>query len=119
MGHSGVINKATEQKRNPIPDNQKVVISRLKNSVYFSIGTCFIMTMTEEECFRLLAIHEKKVLADRNFKTLRGAKIHFMKKFKNQAWREDVAAEWTFFYQPDLDWIEEMLSIAEKLSSTN
>jgi hypothetical protein len=121
MGRSGHINPTTTngQKQNHlhqvninhIPD--KVFISRLTNSIYYSVGTCFIMTMTDE-AYRLLAIHEKKVLAYRNYTTLRGARISFSRQFKNLAWRDDVVSEWSHFYPPDRDWIENMLSIAEK-----
>lgn len=107
--------------REPQKDQKPVEISRLINSIYFSIHTCFIMKTSEEKYYRLLAINEieKKILADESFRTIRGAKIHFMKKFKNKAWHETVVAEWSLFYQPDLDWIEGMVSIAEKFSSTN
>jgi hypothetical protein len=121
MGHSGDINQTTTngQKRNPfhhnhitqITDNQKVCISRLVNSVYFYIGTCFIMNMPEE--YRLIAIHKKTILFDKNYRTLRGARIAFRKQFKNLAWNDDVVAEWSHFYQPDRDWIDKMLSITE------
>ena len=94
-----------------VHSNQKVVISRLLNSVFYSIRTCFVMTMTDEE-YRLLVIHDKKVLADRNYPTLRGARIAFSKKFKDRAWSDDVVSEWSHFYPPDRDWIEKMLSIA-------
>lgn len=101
-----------------ITDNRRnqVIISRLVNSFLYSIRTCFIMKNPEEESFRLLAIHEKRILADKSFRTVRGAKIFFFKKFKNRAWRKDVDAEWSYFYPPDLDWIEKMLSNAEKFS---
>lgn len=110
MGHSGDFKPTT--RPGPIHFNKKVLISRLINSIYYSIGTCFIMTITNE-VYRLLAIHGKKVLADRNYPTLRGARIAFKKQFKNLAWGDDVVAEWSHFYTPNRDWIDEMLSIAE------
>jgi hypothetical protein len=110
MVRSGVINPTT----GPIHSNQQVFISRLLNSVFYSIGTCFIMKMTmTDKFYRLLAIHGKKVLADMNYPTLRGARIAFRKKFKNRAWSDDVVSEWSYLYQPDRDWIDEMLSIVE------
>jgi hypothetical protein len=92
-----------------------VFISRLVNSVYYSIRTCFIMTMTNKEEFRLLAIHGKKILTDRNYPTLRGARIAFRKLFKNHSWSEAVVPEWSHFYPADRDWIENHLSIAAKV----
>ena len=125
MGHSGDINQTTTngQKRNPfhhnhitqITDNRRVSvnISRLLNSIFYSIATCFIMTMKEGDCYRLLAIHGETVLIDKSFRTLRGARIAFTKQFQNLAWNDDVVAEWSHFYQPDRDWIDKMLSITE------
>ena len=112
MGHSGDFNPTTGLTHY----NQKVFISRLLNSVFYYIGTCFILKLnTTDEAYRLLAIHGKKVLADRNYPTLRGARIAFSKQFKNDAWRDDVVSEWSHFYPPDREWIKKMLSIAEKV----
>ena len=116
MVHSGAINQTSssyvnEQKGNSFQGNRRVNISRLINSVYFSIGTCFIMNMPEE--YRLIAIHKKTILFDKNYRTLRGARIAFSKQFKNLAWTDDVVAEWSHFYPPNRDWIDEMLSIAK------
>lgn len=86
------------------------VITRLINSTYYSIRTCFILkTINTAEFYRLLVIHDN-VLADRNYPTLRGAKIAFKNQFKKFAWREDIAAEWSHFYPPDRDWLDKMLS---------
>jgi hypothetical protein len=122
MVHSVDVNQATtdEQKRNPvhqithITGNQKVFISRLLNSVYFSIETCFILKKTGEDFFRILAIHKKTVIYNRICRTLRGARVSFMKKFQKMAWSDKVVAEWTDLYPPDRDWIEKMLSIADR-----
>jgi hypothetical protein len=115
MGYPGDLNPTTAPFHAGHA-NQKVFISRLVNSVYYSISTCFIMelTMTNQVEYRLLAIHKKKVLTDRNYRTLRGARIAFEKQFKKMAWRDDVAAEWSHFYPPNRDWIEEKLAAAEK-----
>jgi len=93
--------------------DQSVAISRLINSVYYFISTCFIMTNKDE--YRLLAFHGKKVLADSNYPTLRGARIAFRRKFKDHSWSEAVVPEWSHFYPPDRDWIEKNLSIASKV----
>jgi hypothetical protein len=95
---------------------KQLSISRLLNSIYYSIGICFILKGSKsDKPFRLLAIddREKKVLFDGYYTSLKGARIAFVKFFKNQAWSENVAAEWSFFYPPDADWINEMLTIAK------
>jgi hypothetical protein len=65
-----------------------------------------------DDVYRLLVIHDKKVLADRIYHTLLGAKIGYGKLFKKLAWSEEVVPFWSHFYQPDPLWIDKWLSIA-------
>jgi hypothetical protein len=108
MGISG----DNDQKRD-------VSISRLTNSIYFFVDTCFIMDLSGADQgknrYRLLAFHEseKKIFVDKYYPTLRGARIAFRKQFKNMAWSDKVSPQWTNLYPPDRDWIDEMLSIVE------
>ena len=108
MGPSGDI----EPKRD-------VAISRLTNSIYYYIDTCFIMHMSGSDQgknrYRLLAFHEreKKIFVDKYYPTLKGARIAFTRQFKNLAWSDEVSPQWTVLYQPDRDWIDEMFSIVE------
>jgi hypothetical protein len=100
-----------------------VSISRLTNSIYYFIDTCFIMDLSGTDQgknrYRLLAFHERenKIFVDKYFSTLNGARISFSKQFKNMAWNDDVSANWSDLYPPDRDWIDNMLSIAEDLKS--
>ena len=100
-------------------DIRDVAISRLTNSIYYFIDTCFIMDLSgtdqEKNRYRLLAFHEdeKKIFVDKYYPTLRGARIAFTRQFKNMAWTDDVVAEWSHFYPPNRDWIDKMLSIDE------
>jgi len=110
MEHQGDLNSAAAPFHGN--QNQKVLISSLINSVYFTIGNCFIMFMHDKKKYRLLAVLGNKVLADCVYPTLRGARIAFKRKFIDRAWYDDVAAEWSHFYTPDQDWIEEHLSLA-------
>jgi hypothetical protein len=112
MGYPGDLNQ-TAASIHAWP-RQKVVISRLLNSTHYYISTCFIMkTIANGVSYRLLIIHDS-VLADRNYPTLRGAKIAFKKQFKHLTWSDDLPAEWSPFYTPDQEWIEAMLSTAGK-----
>ena len=108
MGHSGDLSPTTAS----LHPNQKVFISRLINSVFFSISTCFIMTRTNQKEYRLLAFQGKKVLADSNYQTLRGARIAFRKKFKDHSWSDAVLPEWSHCYRVNRDWIDKFLTIA-------
>ena len=106
-----------------IEQKRDVSISRLTNSIYYYIDTCFIMdlsgTAQGKNRYRLLAFHEseKKIFVDKYYPTLKGARIAFNRQFKNMAWNDNVSPHWTFLYEPDRDWIDEMLSIAENLES--
>ena len=102
-----------------IENKGDVSISRLTNSIYFFVDTCFIMYLSGnaqgKNRYRLLAFHEseKKIFVDKYYPTLKGARIAFTKKFKNMACNDNVSPHWSFLYTPDRDWIEEMLSFAE------
>jgi hypothetical protein len=96
-----------------------LAISRLTNSRRFFVDTCFIMdlsgTAQGKNRYRLLAFHEEenKIFVDKYYPTLKGARIGFTKQFNNRACLDDVSAHWSDLYQPNRDWIEEMLSIVE------
>ena len=80
-------------------------ISRLNNSIHYFLQYVFIMTV--EKGFHLVVIHHNRVELEKVFKSIRGAKIAFAKFFKEKAWKKDVQAEWSPFYDPDKYWIVE------------
>ena len=102
-----------------IDHKRDAAISRLTNSIYYYIDTCFIMDLSGsgqgKNRYRLLAFHESenKIFVDKYYPTLKGARIAFTRQFKNMAWSDEVSPQWTVLYQPDQDWIDEMLSIVE------
>ena len=74
-------------------------ISLLTNSIYYFIECVFILRLHNR--FRLVALHHGTVLTDECYRTLKGARIAFAKKYKKKAWDEQVKAEWSLFYDPD------------------
>jgi len=112
MGRSGAL-KPSRILTPSSQGSQRFCMSRLLNSTCFLISTCFILNYFNGSVFRLIAIKDV-LLLDRNYPTLRGAKIAFKRLCQNFAWGEDVAAKWSHFYPPDQDWIQKMLTIAEK-----
>jgi hypothetical protein len=80
-------------------------ISLLVNSAYYFIECVFILRLRDH--FRLVALHHGTVLTDACYRTLKGARIAFAKKYKKKAWKEEVKAEWSVFYDPDNRWLEE------------
>ncbi len=77
----------------------------LINSIFYFIGSVFIINNNGN--FRLVARHNGKILMDKPYRTLRGAKIAFSKLFNYRGWKEDVKAEWSVFYVPDPQWLKE------------
>lgn len=76
----------------------------LINSIFYFIGSVFIINNNGK--FRLVARHNEKILMDKPYRTLRGAKIAFSKFFNHRGWKEDVKAEWSVFYVPDPQWLK-------------
>ncbi len=79
-------------------------ICTLINSIFYFVGN---VTITDNNgIYRLLAKHNGRTLIDKDFRTLRGAKIAFSKLFGCRSWRDDVKAEWSTFYIKDKDWVQ-------------
>jgi len=100
-----------ELKQQEINTNEKPMISRLINSMYYFIECVFILQ--EKNKYRLVALQHNRVLMDKYYPTIRGCKIAFDKLYKDKARAEDVKANWTGFYDPDKDWLEEKQSCLE------
>jgi hypothetical protein len=82
-------------------------ISLLINSVYYFIESVFIAETSAG--YRLCVIHHSAVLADEMYKTLKGAKIGFARRFGYKAWQEGVKPDWSPFYPPGKTWLKEKL----------
>ena len=72
--------------------------STLNDSFKFFIEHALILRY--KEYYRLLIIHKNELLADRKYKTLKGAKIAFLKFFGQRAWKINLKPEWCDFYTP-------------------
>ena len=85
--------------KSPIPQ-----MSLLANSFYYFLERVFIVNAAGD--YRLLVIHRNRVLWNKNYKSIKGAKIAFSKHFKHKAYKPSVKSEWTMLYSPDEDWID-------------
>ncbi len=72
-------------------------ISVLQNSLYYFLQHVFIITANDDS--RLVVIHNNRLLTDCHYKTLKGARIAFQKKYQNKPWKNGVKAEWSYFKQ--------------------
>jgi hypothetical protein len=101
----------------PIPAlrRDKVEISRLINSIFYFIDVVYILK--KDDTFRLIALQGGqggRVLIDKIYRTITGAKIAFTKFYQDKAWKEGVKAEWSHFYPPARPWLDEYMKTAEK-----
>lgn len=76
----------------------------LINSIFYFVSSVIILNNNGH--YRLVAKHNRKILIDKIFNSLRGAKIAFSKLFNHRCWQEDLKAEWSVFYKPDAQWLK-------------
>lgn len=82
----------------------------LINPAYYFLECVYILY--KKGYYRLVVLHNSRVLTDRNYRTLRGAKIAFQKIYKNKAWKEGVKANWILSYPDNYDLLKEKETIA-------
>lgn len=86
---------------------KKPIISTCSNKIIFFLHDVFILKTPDSDKYRLLVIFHKKILIDKLFPTIRGARISFSKRF--HAW---IKPNWSHFYPPDIQWLYQRLKIA-------
>lgn len=74
-------------------------ISVLLNPVWYFIESVLIIRQGGK--YRLLAIHNGRILMDAVYDSERGAKIAFAKSFGSKAFKKGLKAEWSSFYNPE------------------
>ena len=79
----------------------------LGNSIYYFFH--HVLILEEKKRFRLVVIHDNRILFDNHYKTIRGARIAFEKLF-NEKKIPHGKAWWTSFYPPEPGWLELMLN---------
>jgi hypothetical protein len=92
-------------KQTGVQEKNPMTISMLINSVYYFIECVFILEFKDH--YRLVALHNGKVLIDASYETLKGARIAFARLYGDKAWSEEIKAQWSHFYDPDTLWLEE------------
>jgi hypothetical protein len=82
-------------------------MSRLINSIYYFIE--FVFIIVENEGYRLVSMHQGKLLTNQIYKTAKGARIAFLKFWNYRAWKEGVKPKWSVFYPPDAKWLKKIM----------
>jgi hypothetical protein len=92
--------------------NEDITISMLINSIYYFIECVFILRTQNK--YRLVVLQHSRVLLDQDYPSERGCRIAFTRLFKDKAWDETIKPEWSRFYDPDKEWLEEKQRRMEK-----
>jgi hypothetical protein len=61
--------------------------------------------------YTLAVIHSGKALTIKTYKTVKGARLAFAKLYGYKARREGVKPEWSVWYPPEHDWLDEKLDV--------
>jgi len=69
-------------------------ITQLLNSFHYYLSHVYIVV--KDGKYRLVVLRHNKVLTDRHYKTLEGAKIAFSRMYGNQAWKAEIKPYWGF-----------------------
>lgn len=88
-------------------------ISMLTNAYKYFLEHVFIIAY--EKSYRLLIIHKWQLVEDRDYKTLRGAKIAFTRLFGDQRWKEYDEPEWSRFYNPGEQYFNPITNFIESM----
>jgi hypothetical protein len=103
--------KLNQTIRTELNPGEEIEISMLINSVHYFVDCAFIARLKNK--YHLVAFFHSQVLFDKYYPTERGCRNAFQKMFKGKAWSEEVKADWTHYYPPDRDWLEEKQSYLE------
>jgi hypothetical protein len=79
-------------------------ISLLTNTIDYFLGSVFIIK--SGSCYRLVVMHNGRVLVDEKYRTARGGKIAFYRFYRDRAWKLGVRPRWSPFFNPDVEFID-------------
>ena len=85
-------------------------ISNLTTSHLFFVSCAFLEVVSGG--FRLVVIKGKKVIKDKIYRTLRGARISFAREYWRPWFQFKRPTEWSHFYPPDPGWVDDKLKLS-------
>lgn len=97
-------------------NNEMKGISILVNSFKYFLEHAFIISY--EGSYRLLVIHRWRLMTDRCYKTLKGARIAFLKLYSERRWKDQDEPEWSSFYNPGIEHFNPQTSKIESWNQT-
>jgi len=87
-----------------VKEEKRLKVSILTNSVHYLLSRVFICK--EKVQYRLIVFNQGKLLTDATYKTARGARIAFLKRWWYRGDKENAKPKWTHFYTPEKNWLE-------------
>lgn len=90
-----------------------VGVAILTNSYYYFIETVFVIF--HKGVYRLVALNRSKIIMNTVYPSLRGAKIAFLRKFREKSWDESLQPNWTELYEPEADWLKDKVKLLKLL----
>jgi len=91
-----------------IKEPERPVISFLLNCYYYFFQCVFIVK--DGLGYRLVVNHRGRVLTNRDYRTLRGAKASFTRLYGDKAWQKDTKSIWSHFYPPEKKWLKKKMA---------
>ena len=73
-------------------DNYYILTNR--NQYYLHHALILVLEKENQQLYRLVVYHNGKLLTDRLYSNIRGAKIGFSKYHGKKGYKEDMAAQW-------------------------
>lgn len=92
---------------------EKETVSILMNSVYFYLGSAYIIKK-KENAFRLVVLHNGRIMCDEMYTSARGGKVAFSRLYGDRSWIYGMKPLWTPFYDPDSEYIDEKQRVVKK-----
>ena len=92
---------------------EKIKISTLVTSIYYSLD--FVFIIFDGSNFHLVVIHKDQLLTYSTYDSVKGAKIAFSRLYSYKVWNDGIKPDWSSFYNPTPDWLNEQWKILKKV----
>jgi hypothetical protein len=69
----------------------------------------YVLIVFEDKDYRLVVCGKHKILTDKRYKDVRGAKIAFLKYHQFRAVNRELKPIWSGSYAPDKNWLDERI----------
>jgi hypothetical protein len=88
-----------------IQEGKEIII--LTNPVVYWLD--YVLIVTEDKGYRLVVCGRDKILTDKRYRDVRGAKIAFLKYHQFRAVNRELKPVWSGAYAPDKNWLDERI----------